>query len=262
MSLIHKNIKNFLYNITPSTLFTGQNVIYLPSCRSTNEYANQLLSAHPMDGTLVVASEQTAGRGQRGNHWEAKPDQNLTFSVIWKPTFLNPAQQFQLNIAVSLGVADFIEMYLPASEVLVKWSNDLYFRAKKLGGILIENQIQSQQINYAVVGIGLNINQTDFQEDKAISFAQITHKTYQLEVALEMLLAKLEARYFQLRHKKYDQLKTMYLQKMYRYQETHWYRDKTGIFRGEIIGIDAAGRLAVSRQHKIQYYNFKEIEFL
>jgi len=267
-----------LHNIKPQTLFTGQSVIYLPSCHSTNDYALDLLTSRPMEGTTIITSDQTAGRGQRGNSWETKPDQNLTFSIIWKPHFLSPSKQFDLNIAVSLGVADFVEQYLSKGQVWVKWPNDLYFKLpkptsgqipnqdlfldKKLGGILIENQIQSHRIHYTVIGIGLNINQENFKNLQAISFSQITKKSYNLKVALEQLLEKLEGYYLQLHTKKSKVLKIKYLQKLYRYQERHWFRDVQGIFEGEIVGVTPEGKLAVLRDNRLRYYNFKEIVFL
>lgn len=251
-----------MFYLKPNTLFTGQDVVYLPSCHSTNDYANQLLGSNITEGTVVITAEQTVGRGQRGNSWEAQPHLNLTFSVVWIPTFLNLSKQFYLSMTVSLGISDFVQEYLHKDQVFIKWPNDLYVKHKKLGGILIENQLQGHRIRYSVIGIGLNVNQTSFKEPKAISMSKITQKKYVLNDLLEKLLVKLESRYFQLRNEKYDLLNMNYFEKMYRYQEKHLFQDEQGVFQGEIIGLDASGRLAVARQHKIQYYGFQEIKFL
>eukprot|EP01137_Pigoraptor_chileana_P015025 Opistho-2@5140 len=107
---------------------------------------------------VIITDNQTAGRGQRGNVWEASIGENLTFSLILKPNFLKASEQFQLNVAVSLGVLDCLSEYID-EDLKVKWSNDIYFQNQKMGGILIENTLQGYQIGYSVIGIGLNINQ-------------------------------------------------------------------------------------------------------
>ena len=101
--------------IQPKTLFIGKNTIYLPSCHSTNDIAAEMIqSGSVFDGTTVITSNQTAGRGQRGNAWEALAGQNITISIILKPNFLSANEQFKLNIAVSLGIREFIESNLPS----------------------------------------------------------------------------------------------------------------------------------------------------
>ena len=98
-----------MHNFQPKTLFLGKNSIYLPSCHSTNDFASEIIQTKQVfDGTIVITSYQTAGRGQRGNTWEALPNQNITVSMILKPDFLSITQQFRLNMAVSLGIYEFL----------------------------------------------------------------------------------------------------------------------------------------------------------
>ena len=152
------NLNNLLYKIYPKTLFCGQIRQYLPSCQSTNDEASALLvKDNAPEGLVVVTDNQMAGRGQRGNVWLAQPGQNLTFSLILKPSFLTATEQFWLNIAVSLGVYDALQPLIGV-KLRVKWPNDMYAGSKKLGGMLIENTLHGYHIAASVVGIGLNIN--------------------------------------------------------------------------------------------------------
>ena len=114
-----------MHNFQPKTLFLGKNTIYLPSCHSTNDTAAEIIqNAQAFDGTIVITSDQTSGRGQRGNTWETLPGQNITMSVILKPDFLNASQQFSLNIAISLGIYAFLSKYI-SEELKIKWPNGL-----------------------------------------------------------------------------------------------------------------------------------------
>ena len=149
-----------MYKIYPKTLFVGQNIIYLPTCQSTNNEALQFLAdGTAYEGDMVVTDGQTQGRGQRGNQWIAQSGQNLTFSLVLQPTFLLASEQFWLNMAVSLAVYDSLSPFIPAG-LRIKWPNDIYVNDRKMGGILIENALQGYNLAHSVVGIGLNINQT------------------------------------------------------------------------------------------------------
>ena len=170
----------------------------MPTCHSTNDIATQMIQSgeNVFEGTVIVTDNQTAGRGQRGNAWEASVGENLTFSIIFKPNFLKASDQFQLNVAVSLGVFDFLSEFIDEG-LTVKWSNDIYYEDKKMGGILIENTLQGYQIGHSVVGIGLNINQTQFANIRATSLRNITQnpQKYDLSEMLKKLLEYIEKNY-------------------------------------------------------------------
>lgn len=255
-----------LYKIRPKTLFIGQNSHYLPSCQSTNDEAADLIAhADPPEGTLVLTDKQMAGRGQRGSVWMAEPGQNLTFSTIFRPRFLTPTDQFWLNIAFSVGIADAL---LPLTDGLlrVKWPNDLYVDNQKLGGILIENTIQGSALAWSVVGLGLNSNQTTFALPTATSLQARfpLPEGYNLPGLLTILCEQVEKRYLQLKAGHRASLKATYLQRLFRYQESHLYRDVQSqqFFRGTIIGIDENGQLGLAVDGAVRYYGFKEIEFV
>ncbi|RIV26819.1 biotin--[acetyl-CoA-carboxylase] ligase [Fibrisoma montanum] len=253
-----------MYKIYPKSFFVGQNTKYLPSCQSTNDEAAQLIAQHdPIEGTIVITDRQIAGRGQRGNHWEATAGQNLTFSLILRPTFLNASEQFWLNMAVSLGIFDTLSPLI-GDELRIKWPNDIYVEKQKLGGILIENILQGYNLAWSVVGIGLNINQTEFMYANATSLQQQAPllSGYDLPGLLAQLSEKLEQRYLQLRAGQRGTLRAAYLQTLFRYQEEHWFAANQMRFRGVITGIDEAGRLAIAVDGQMRYFGFKEVEFI
>ena len=253
-----------MYKIYPKTLFLGQIIQYLPSCQSTNDEASALIArTDPCEGMLVITDNQMAGRGQRGNLWEAKAGQNLTFSAILKPSFLTAAEQFWLNIAISLGIYDALQP-LVGTSLRIKWPNDIYVGDQKAGGILIENTLHGYGIEWSIVGMGLNVNQTEFGYSTATSLQQQAPlpNAYDLPGLLSRLCETLEQRYLQLRSGQRDVLKTNYLQILYRYQEEHTFESEGISFRGTIIGVDATGRLAIAENGQVRYFGFKEVSFL
>ncbi|MDB5240263.1 MAG: biotin--[acetyl-CoA-carboxylase] ligase [Spirosoma sp.] len=253
-----------MYKIYPKTLFTGQIIKYLPSCQSTNDEASDMIArSDPAEGTIIITDNQTAGRGQRGNHWEAKPNQNLTCSLILKPTFLQATEQFWLNMAVSVGLTDTL-LPLIGDTIQIKWPNDIYSGDRKLGGILIENTLHSYTLAWSVVGMGLNVNQTEFAYSTATSLQYITPlpNGYDLPGLLSQVCERIEQRYLQLRSGNREGLKTDYLNLLYRYQQEHTFlSDGDRIFRGTIVGIDASGRLAIDDAGQVRYFGFKEVVF-
>ncbi|RNI26332.1 biotin--[acetyl-CoA-carboxylase] ligase [Rufibacter latericius] len=248
--------------MSPDTLFIGQQLIFLPECASTNTEAHELLYKNgATDGCVIVAGAQTGGRGQRGNTWDVEPDKNITLSVILKPTFLEAQHQFSLNIAVSLAVLDLVQEYLPAGATL-KWPNDLYCHNQKVGGILIENSVSGRFLQHSVVGIGLNVNQVTFAHSRATSLALLTGQQLPLSRLISKLLENMERRYLMLRSGAVEAQKREYLQHLYRYQEWHSFEVGGQIRPGQITGVDAAGRLAVLIEQKLQFFQFQEIKFV
>ncbi|MBD2699449.1 biotin--[acetyl-CoA-carboxylase] ligase [Spirosoma sp. BT702] len=253
-----------MYKIYPKTLFLGQIIQYLPTCQSTNDEASALIArTDAAEGTLVITDYQTAGRGQRGNLWLAASGQNLTFSLILKPSFLRATEQFWLNMAISLGIYDALQP-LTGDLLRVKWPNDIYVGSKKLGGILIENTLHGSNIAWSVVGMGLNINQTELSYVTATSLQLESPlpNGYDLSGLLRMLCTTIEQRYLQLRSGQREELKNNYLQILYRYQEEQLFESQGRHFRGTIIGVDDAGRLAVVENGDVRYFGFKEVSFI
>ncbi len=251
-----------MYKIKSKTLFIGKKLLYLPTCQSTNDEAADLLRlGKGVEGTVVITDYQTAGRGQRGNQWLAQAGENFTLSLILRPNFLLATQQFYLNIAISLGIYDFFESFLD-ERLKIKWPNDLYFGNQKLGGVLVENTVQRGRMESSVIGMGLNINQIEFEHPQATSLRRLTLKSYALDELLPDLLAFLEKNYLLLRNGHYGLLKTRYLQNLFRYQETHLFCHNDVPFRGMIVGVTDTGLLAIQIDNRLEYFDFKEISYV
>ena len=177
------------------------NIVRFDSLESTNKYCEALDLAEVEDFTCYWALEQTAGIGQRGNHWEAAPDQNLTFSLVLHPTFLPADQQFKLTEALSLALVDFLSPFTFHLSPFIKWPNDIYVGGKKICGTLVSTRLVGNNIASAVCGIGLNVNQTVFPDwvPNPTSLALLTGMEYELETLLRQLLCCIEKRYNQLK---------------------------------------------------------------
>ena len=253
-----------MYNSPADTLFIGSSIIYLPECHSTNTAALHLLENESLpEGAVIITDKQTAGRGQRGNDWEAQPGQNLTFSLVLRPRFLPIRDQFLLTSSISLAIYDLLtELQLPA--VRIKWPNDLYCSAKKIGGILIESSLKNAQLEWSVVGIGLNVLQTLFGVPTATSLAAELGRQLSLQEVFSRLLKKLEMRYLQLRAGGGAELRKAYLEQLYWLGEWHLFESDGQRFAGKIVGIDQQGQLAVlhQQQDQLQYYSMQQIRFL
>ena len=254
-----------MQNNTFSGLFVGQNLLTLPQVDSTNNFLKEAIAnSTPFpEGTVIMAEAQFAGRGQQNNKWSSQPGKNLTISILLKPAFLPLGTQFNLNVAISVGIVNALQNVLGPG-LKTKWPNDIYFNDKKLGGVLIENMVQGQTIKNAIVGIGLNVNQVDFPEwvPNPTSVKQILQTDYDLKTLLADICKHIEAGYLILRAGNFEQLKALYLQNLYWYNEPHLFKADNKIFEGTITGVDANGRLCVSQGNDTLLYNFKEIEFL
>lgn len=183
------------------SLFIGSTVVRLEQVDSSNNYAQELVrDKMPIEGTVIVAKEQTSGRGQRSNSWVTEPQKNLTCSYILKPAFLAAKDQFMLSAVVAMAVYKTVSSFVPQAEVKVKWPNDILVGKKKIAGILIENSLRGRNLATSIVGIGLNVNQTDFPKElNATSLKTLSGTKATIEEVLNELNAHLEKRYLQLR---------------------------------------------------------------
>ena len=146
-------------------------IYHFDTTTSTNDDARDL-KYH--DGDIIWADFQTAGRGQRGHTWESRAGENLTFSVLLEPHFLPVTEQFMLLEAVALALRDFFAEL--GVETKVKWTNDIYVGNRKAVGILIEHSYSGGRLARTIVGIGINVNQTEFSADipNPVSLALLT----------------------------------------------------------------------------------------
>ena len=248
-----------------NTLFIGKVVHNYNELPSTNVYAQDLLSKSlPIEGTVITTFNQTAGRGQIGSKWISEADKNISLSIILYPHFLVPKEQFILHTVSSLAVSDLLTKYLEDA-VKVKWPNDIYIKDRKTSGILTQNSISTTKINYSIIGIGLNVNQTDFPSTipNPTSLKLAANRDFNLETLVSELCLCVEHRYLQLKSGQQNSLKNNYLERLYKLEEPAWYQRADGSkFYGTIKGVDSMGRLIIELNGHLEYFQIKEISFL
>jgi len=212
----------------------------------------------------VVADRQTAGRGQIGSSWITEPSQNLTCSVILYPRFLAARNQFLLNQISSLAVQR-LAASLVQVPVYIKWPNDVIADDRKICGILIQNGLKRDHLQYSVMGIGLNINQTRFPDElqRAASLRFFTDQDLDVMAVLAGLCEALERLYLQLRAGATEQIRRAYLDQLYlRGQLARFQRPNGQQFDGQITGVSAHGQLQVVHANGQEEFDFKAIRLL
>lgn len=251
-----------MHKFFAKTQFLGKKVLFLSQCHSTNDIAAGLLKEKKqIEGTTVITADQTNGRGQRGNAWESEPNKNATFSLILKPTIIPAQHQFRLHIVTTLAIHATLFPIL-GKELKIKWPNDIYYGDQKLGGILIENTLKGQHIETAIVGIGLNVNQIQFNTPTATSLKEITGADYEVNELIEQLLVELEKKYLALKSNELKNLEFQYLRRLYRFETESLYESAGGSFKGKITGINAHGLLQIQEDGVMHEFAFKEIKYM
>ena len=216
------------------------------------------------EGTVIMADDQFAGRGQMNNIWHSTAGLNLTFSIFFRPVFLPLSNQFMLNMAVSTAICAALELYIPKG-VKIKWPNDIYFEDRKLGGVLIENSVSGKVMKTSIIGIGINVNQIGFDNSKVkrgASMCEILQQDVNLVKLLGEICSQMERQYFVLKSGNYKLILEEYLSRLYRFLEPGFYRDFSGDFEGAIVGVDANGQLTIDVNGAHRKYIFKEVEFI
>ncbi len=244
--------------------FFGKVFYSLNKIDSTNNFLQNLQKTEKLaNGTLVIAKHQTAGKGQRGNHWHDEPGSNIAMSLYIETDFLEIVAQFYLSMAISLALAEGLSRLLNAS-ICLKWPNDLYFDDQKLGGILIENSSLGKYLQDSIVGIGINVNQVFFPENlpNPTSLKLISGLEYRVDDVARSLLDYLEERYLQLKNGNFQSIKSDYLKKLYRYQEKAPYLINEQKIEGKIVDVHQDGRLVVLIEGKKRLFDLKEIQFV
>jgi len=234
---------------------------------STNDYLAKLCKQGKAEEFYtVIAENQTDGKGQRGNSWESEPGKNLTFSIVLYPTAIEANKQFHLSMLASIAIIDTLTDYTDGFSI--KWPNDIYWHDKKLCGILIENELEGQYLSQSIIGIGLNINQTEFlssapnpvslyqiigkEIDKDEVFSKITHALLGGYKALEDNFIEVSAC-----------ISHLYKKFLYRKDDFHLYQDKDGTFEARIHDVGNDGYLYLEDTgNNIRKYVFKEVTYI
>lgn len=236
-------------------------IIKLNAIDSTNQYLHDLIGQISLeDFAVVTARYQTKGRGQRATTWQSEKDKNLIISVLKKEIDLNPQRQFLLNIVVSLALFKTLET-LQIPKLSIKWPNDILSHDKKIAGILIELILKKNTIDKAIIGIGLNVNQTNFKElSSASSLQNITGIHYDLDELLHKLLENFKY-YFSIKNT--AELWTTYENLLFRKDKPSTFVGLSGdLFSGITKGVSQRGKLMVKTENSIEEFDLKSIKLL
>ncbi|MFT5725523.1 MAG: BirA family biotin operon repressor/biotin-[acetyl-CoA-carboxylase] ligase [Bacteroidia bacterium] len=240
-------------------MFVGQSVIFVQEINSTNEYLKFFSKKKELvEGTVVVTSFQTKGKGQHANEWQSEARQNALFSVLLKPNHLTGTSINAMSFLTGLAVRATIQKYLPNSDVKVKWPNDVFVNNKKIAGILIENRVH-RRIE-SVIGIGLNLNQTEFVDlPNATSVKLQSGEQVSVDQVISDCLGFVEKYY--LLSKRSDgvkQLMELYVSQLYKLNESVFVDSEPFI----ITGVDINGSLELSNTRTNKSVAHKEAEII
>lgn len=248
---------------SPAKSTIGQPFVELPTVDSTNIYAMDHLQANlAAHGTVFFAHNQTAGKGQRGKNWVSEPGANIAMSAILDCSFLSLAHQFPINVAVSLACYDLFAVYA-GNQTFIKWPNDIYWRDRKAGGILIETQVRGNKWQGAVAGIGLNLNQAHFplQAQNPVSLKQITGKDFDTVSLAKELCGHLEKRYQQLKKGEEEAMLAEYNAHLFKRGQEVKLKKGPVVFSATIAGVSASGELQVLNGID-ESFRFGEIQWM
>lgn len=241
--------------------------ILLVSVDSTNNEARRRLDNNDElpEISVIIADEQTSGRGQRGNSWEAEAGKNLLFSIVCHPDFLKASEQFVLSQAIALAVALTVNEVVVTDECRVKWPNDIYIGNKKVSGTLIECDLRGSNIETCIIGTGININQEVFHSDapNPVSMAQIAGKEFDREAILSQILGRFITIYDVIRQGDADAVRRLYKVWLYRKSGFYKYADANGEFLAEIADVEKTGHLVLRLENgELRRYEFKDVKIV
>ncbi len=236
--------------------------IELDTVDSTNNYAMALVhEGLAQHGKVVFTHHQTKGKGQRGKVWETKAGENLSFSIIVQPAFLLAAQGFQLLATTAVAVHNQLEKII-GDEARIKWPNDLYWRDRKTGGILIETVFRGTQWQWAIIGIGINVNQTGFTGlQNPVSIKQITGLNTDIKQLAQNIHLNLLHSLDQLKKKGFADFYEKYNSKLYKRNEMVKLKKGSRNFETLINSVSEQGRL-ITGSGANESFEFGEVDWV
>ncbi|RKS19239.1 BirA family biotin operon repressor/biotin-[acetyl-CoA-carboxylase] ligase [Flavobacterium endophyticum] len=241
------------------------NIIKLDAINSTNDYLKGLLQRQFVENfTIVTAENQTDGKGQMGSKWSVQAGKNLTFSVLVKDLLLEVNHIFHLNVAVAVSIIEALS-FLEIKELAIKWPNDILAGGKKIGGILIENSLKSDGEIFSIIGIGINVNQQNFENlPKASSLSILLKREINKEAVLISIVECLTRNVSLILNKNTDSLWQKYHSCLYKKGIPMPFENLKGNkFMGIISGVDQSGKLQlVLEDDSVESYEIKEIKML
>jgi len=240
-------------------------VIKLNATDSTNSYLRKLSNESILaDYTVVLAQHQTNGRGQMGTVWSSESSKNLTVSVFKDVSKLFLEHPFYISMATSLALIKTLQSF-SITKLSIKWPNDILSEDKKICGVLIENVIKQNIFKATILGIGLNVNQTYFDDlPRASSLKLLTGKIFNLDEVLYTMIKYLKYYFMLLRKEEYTFLKQEYESYLFRKDKPSTFKDAEGlVFSGIIKNVSLSGNLQVLVEDDItKEFDLKDISLL
>ncbi len=240
-------------------LFIPQKIIELSSIDSTNSYLINLSQNIELDeGTIVIAYEQTKGKGQRKNSWSSEPSKSLCISLLLRPR-INVSKQFLFNKFISLSLCQALAEYnIPT---VIKWPNDILIETKKIAGILIENSIRSNEIEKSIVGIGVNISNNISHLPYATTLKNHLKITPSLNELIKIICVRIEVNY-ELLKKNPSLVNKLYHNNLFKIGELQKFSVNGEFFDGIINSVNEKGQLVVEVNNDLNYYVMGQIKFI
>jgi BirA family biotin operon repressor/biotin-[acetyl-CoA-carboxylase] ligase len=241
----------------------GQSFTILETVDSTNNYAmREVQKGKAMHGNVYFTLSQSAGKGQRGKSWNTNPGENIILSIVIEPLRLLLNEQFMLSIAIALSCCDLFNEFNTGG-FTIKWPNDLYWRDRKAGGILIENILQGSSWQFSIVGIGININQAVFPPHlpNPVSLKQITGRDHDIFNLARKLCSHVQRRLELLNEGPAVKLLEEYNALLYRQQETVKLKKENIVFETLIRGVNMQGKL-LTKAAMEQEFTWGEVEWV
>jgi BirA family biotin operon repressor/biotin-[acetyl-CoA-carboxylase] ligase len=240
-------------------------LIKLDAIDSTNDFLKGLAQNQTLENnTVVTAKSQTKGKGQHGATWQTEASKNLITSILIKETLSNIEGLFELNISVALGITEALKKFKIPS-ISIKWPNDIMSENKKIAGILIENTIKIDGKIESIVGIGLNVNQTNFDNlPKASSLKAITNVEYDIDAILEIIVLEIQKKMELVTQNQSDLLWQDYEENLFKKGIPMAFEEQNGHkFMGIIQGITKTGKLEIQLEDdSVRQFGIKEVRLL
>ncbi|PKR78830.1 biotin--[acetyl-CoA-carboxylase] ligase [Halalkalibacillus sediminis] len=238
-----------------NTEWLGHQLVYEPTVTSTQIVGHDMARDGAPHGSVVVAGEQTAGRGRMKRYWDSKEGYGLWFSSIFRPKNLAPKKATQFTLVAAVAIAEYLEGL--GLDVKIKWPNDIFIKGLKLSGILTEMQAEHDSVEYIIVGIGLNVNHDirDLHESvqhKATSLRIELGEEQNINDVFQGLLLHLERKYDTFISEGFKHIKSEWESKAYRMNE--WLDVRTNTtWKAKLIGIHEDGAMVVKDKDDKQH---------
>lgn len=240
-------------------------LIKLDAIDSTNDYLKQLSTySNTENFTVVIAKEQTNGKGQMGSKWESEKDKNLIVSILMKNILSDSNQIFNLNIAISNAIFNALKSF-QIPNLSIKWPNDILSGNEKIAGILIENVIKADGQIFSIIGFGINVNQTNFDNlINANSLKNIINKELDINSLLVKIIDCIKENIELLKDKQENLLWENYNNLLFRKSIPTVFEDSNhNKFMGIIQEVSRNGKLILALEDDlIQDFEIKKIKML